>query len=172
MVQSVAWVTELKNTQSCLFYLLSILFFLKWDELKSRSSFALSLLFFAMAITSKTSTVMLPVVLGLCLWWRHNRVRAADFVRLVPFFAISAIASAWTIWEQKYHSGAQGIRWSESWTQRFAIAGYDLWFYLSKLACPTGLSFFYPQWNVRNTSLIIFVPLALALTGLGVLSWK
>ena len=27
MVQSVAWVTELKNTQSCLFYLLSILCF-------------------------------------------------------------------------------------------------------------------------------------------------
>ena len=32
MVQSVAWVTELKNTQSCLFYLLSIFFFLKWED--------------------------------------------------------------------------------------------------------------------------------------------
>ena len=32
MVQSVAWVTELKNTQSGLFYLLSIFCFLKWDE--------------------------------------------------------------------------------------------------------------------------------------------
>ena len=32
MVQSVAWVTELKNTQSCVFYLLSILFFLKWED--------------------------------------------------------------------------------------------------------------------------------------------
>ena len=32
MVQSVAWITELKNTQSCVFYLLSILFFLNWDD--------------------------------------------------------------------------------------------------------------------------------------------
>src|SRR5512132_338699 len=32
MVQSVAWITELKNTQSCVFYLLSILFFLKWED--------------------------------------------------------------------------------------------------------------------------------------------
>ena len=32
MVQSVAWVTELKNTQSCLFYLLSICCFLKWND--------------------------------------------------------------------------------------------------------------------------------------------
>src|SRR4030095_802778 len=37
MVQSVAWVTELKNTQSCLFYLFSILFFLKWAADKSAS---------------------------------------------------------------------------------------------------------------------------------------
>jgi hypothetical protein len=29
-VESVAWITELKNTQSGLFFLLSILFFLKW----------------------------------------------------------------------------------------------------------------------------------------------
>ena len=75
MVQSVAWVTELKNTQSCFFYLLSILFFLTWDETKKAGPrLILSLLFFAMAITSKTSTVMLPVVLGLLLWWRHNRI--------------------------------------------------------------------------------------------------
>src|ERR1044071_7480989 len=32
MVQSVAWVTELKNTQSCFFYLLSIFCFLKWND--------------------------------------------------------------------------------------------------------------------------------------------
>ena len=29
-VESVAWITELKNTQSGFFYLLAILFFLKW----------------------------------------------------------------------------------------------------------------------------------------------
>ena len=37
MVQSVAWVTELKNTQSGLFYLLSILCFLKWQAHKNTS---------------------------------------------------------------------------------------------------------------------------------------
>jgi hypothetical protein len=38
MVQSVAWITELKNTQSCLFYLLTILFFLQADKAKTRAS--------------------------------------------------------------------------------------------------------------------------------------
>ena len=31
-VESVAWITELKNTQSALFYLLSIWFFVKWRQ--------------------------------------------------------------------------------------------------------------------------------------------
>ena len=82
MVQSVAWVTELKNTQSCVFYLLSILFFLKWEDqggavsrppqrrTEDRRSlvFALSLLLFLLATLSKTSVVMLPFVLALCIW--------------------------------------------------------------------------------------------------------
>src|SRR5438309_11232772 len=102
MVQSVAWVTELKNTQSCLFYLSSILCFLKWekgsttdytdntDSLEQNSSgdltepptrrfanspnrlFVLSLFFFILATLSKPSVVMLPIVLALCIWWRRR----------------------------------------------------------------------------------------------------
>src|SRR5437762_1891561 len=37
MVQSVAWITELKNTQSCLFYLLSTFCFFKFDTESQRS---------------------------------------------------------------------------------------------------------------------------------------
>src|SRR5207249_9533139 len=91
MVQSVAWVTELKNTQSGLFYLLSILCFLKWDKETAGCAddtdgseqdsadqltkspfrrlanspilwFALSIVFFILATLSKLSVFMLPVV--------------------------------------------------------------------------------------------------------------
>src|ERR1700682_466552 len=97
MVQSVAWVTELKNTQSCLFYLLSIFCFLKMDAEGQGSRvrwwrLAGALLFFIMAIASKPSTVMLPVVLALCVWWRHGRIQWRDVVVLVPFMLVSALA--------------------------------------------------------------------------------
>src|SRR5213083_2129654 len=70
MVQSVAWVTELKNTQSCLFYLFSIFCFLKVEVGKASDrlrwwDFGGALLFFVLAIMSKPSTVMLPGVLVL-----------------------------------------------------------------------------------------------------------
>ncbi len=93
MVQSVAWVTELKNTQSGFFYLLSIFCFLKssaaiqgravsgslWRRTGDRRSllFALSLAFFILATLSKPSVVMLPVVLFLCIWWRTGRTALA-----------------------------------------------------------------------------------------------
>ncbi len=68
-VESVAWITEMKNTESALFFLLSIVFFVKWltaKELSGRNRggwhYALSLLFAALAMASKSSTVILPLV--------------------------------------------------------------------------------------------------------------
>ena len=63
-VESVAWITEMKNTESALFFLLSILFFVKSlraKEVNGRNrvgwDYALSLLFAALAMASKSSTV-------------------------------------------------------------------------------------------------------------------
>ena len=75
-VESVAWISEMKNTESGLFFLLSILCFVRW--LKDRGSgagwnYGLALLFAALAMASKSSTVILPVVLCLCAWWLKGR---------------------------------------------------------------------------------------------------
>jgi tetratricopeptide (TPR) repeat protein len=183
MVQSVAWVTELKNTQSCVFYLLSILFFLKWEdqggavsrpsqrETTDRRSLviALSLLFFLLAILSKPSTVMLPIVLALCIWWRRERIQRRDFLALVPFALISAVASIWTVFEQKFHAGAIGGDWAQTWPERLIIAGRAIWFYLTKLVWPHPLIFIYPRWQIDSSELTAYLPLLAVLSGLLVL---
>jgi len=202
MVQSVAWVTELKNTQSCLFYLLSIFFFLKWQEqprmtritrmadirkqggMLSKAPqrrlrncrwlvssarqwrFALSLVFFILATVSKPSTVMLPVVLALCVWWRRGRIQWWDVAALAPFTLISALASVWTIWEQKFHAGAIGAEWAQTWPERLIIGGRAIWFYLVKLIWPQPLIFIYPRWEINSSQLIAYLPLLAALAGL------
>src|SRR4029453_12420075 len=196
MVQSVAWVTELKNTQSGFFYLLSIFCFLKWAERPritripgtedtaiqgeavsrpalrrtegGRSSlvFALSLVFFVLATLSKPSMVMLPVVLGLCIWWRTGRVYWRDIAALVPFVFISALASVWTILEQKFNAGAIGVEWAQTWPDRLIIAGRAIWFYVVKLAWPHPLIFIYPRWEINSSQLIAYLPLLAVLAGL------
>jgi tetratricopeptide (TPR) repeat protein len=198
MVQSVAWVTELKNTQSCLFYLLSILCFLKWNDAPrvtrvsrlqsaenegepvSRSAqqrignrflmlFTLSLFFFILATLSKPSVVMLPVVLVLCVWWRTGRIQWRDVAPLWPFVLISVLASVWTILEQKFHAGAIGTEWAQTWPERLVIAGRATWFYLVKLGWPDPLIFIYPRWEIGSAQVTAYLPLLAALAGLLVL---
>ena len=180
MVQSVAWVTELKNTQSCVFYLLSILFFLKWEDQggavsrpserrtgdRCSSVFGLSLLFFLLATLSKTSVVMLPFVLALCVWWMRGRIRWRDTLALAPFALISVVASAWTIWEQRFHARAVGPDWVQTFPERLIIAGKAIWFYLGKLVWPHPLIFIYPRWDVDSSKVVAYLPLLAAIAGL------
>lgn len=201
MVQSVAWITELKNTQSCLFYLLSILLFLKWEqvqppargepetnslsrirsiedeaenELEDERSprnrryrwLILSLVFFILATLSKTSVVMLPFVLALCIWWRRRKIRWRDLLALAPFALISMLASVWTIWEQKFHARAVGPDWAQTFPERLIIAGKAIWFYLGKLIWPHPLIFIYPRWDVDSSNVLAYLPLLTATGGL------
>jgi tetratricopeptide (TPR) repeat protein len=188
-VESAAWITEQKNTQSGVFYLLAILFFLRWLEAANAANaakvaegeesppgfprarrYGLAVLCATLAILSKSSTVMLPMVLGLCWWWMDGRWRWRNSLWLAPFCVVSAAASAWTIWEQKYANHALGAEWSQTWPQRAVIAGKDVWFYLWKLAWPHPLTFIYRQWNTDSTHAAAFVPL-MALVCLMALLW-
>lgn len=195
-VESVAWICELKNTQSAVFFLLAIGGWLRWigvgwvsdpplhaapsskggSETRPspdrRRGYALALLFALLAILSKPSTVMLPVVLGLLTWWVQRRLAWRDLVPLLPFLALSAIAAGWTIWEQRVHSGAEGAEWAQTWPERFAIAGRVVWFYLGKLAWPAELIFIYPRWSIDAASPLAFGPLAAVLGLLALLWWR
>ncbi len=180
MVQSVAWVTELKNTQSCVFYLVAILFFLKWEDhggavsrlpqrqIGDRRSlvFVLSLLFFILATLSKPSVVMLPFVLALCIWWRRRKIRWCDALALAPFALISVVASAWTIWEQRFHARAVGPDWAQTFPERLIVAGKAIWFYLGKLVWPHPLIFIYPRWDVDSSKAVAYLPLLAAIVAL------
>jgi tetratricopeptide (TPR) repeat protein len=183
MVQSVAWVTELKNTQSCLFYLLSILCFLKCQIRRegaaafssklegsragrSLGAFVLSLVFFILATLSKPSVVMLPFVIALCIWWMRGKIRWRDALTLTPFALISALASGWTIWEQRFHARAVGPDWAQTFPERMIIAGKAIWFYLGKLVWPDPLIFIYPRWDLDSSKVLAYLPLLAAFAGL------
>ncbi|PTX97684.1 tetratricopeptide repeat protein [Opitutus sp. ER46] len=178
--ESVAWISELKNTQSAVFFLLATSCFLRWQRARdSRANtsswrpYALALLCAVLALLSKPSTVMLPVALALLWWWRAERwswARAALW--LLPFFALSALTAGWTVWEQKYHSLALGPDWNQSVVERLAISGRAVWFYLGKLLWPHPLVFIYPRWTIAVGSVWSYLPFAAAVGTLGALAWR
>jgi tetratricopeptide (TPR) repeat protein len=169
--ESVAWITELKNTQSGLFYLLAVLLFLKWRSRPGKLLYLSFLLCSVLALLSKTSTVMLPVVLVLCGWWLDRGWKWQTLKSLAPLFLISAAGGFWTIWEQKFHSGAVGAEWAQTLRERVAVAGDSVWFYLSKIAWPHPLIFLYPRWGIDTHVVWSFLPTALAVAALFLL-WR
>ncbi len=173
-VESVAWICELKNTQSAVFFLTAASAWICWLESGGRRGkcYWLALLCAVLAILSKPSTVMLPVALGLCAWWLRGRLVWSELLRLAPFFSLSAAAAGWTIWEQKFNSGAIGPEWDQTLPERFAIAGKALWFYLGKLVWPEPLVFIYPRWDVAAEGAVAYLGAAAALALGAFLLWR
>jgi protein O-mannosyl-transferase len=164
-VESVAWITEMKNTQSGLFYLLTILFFVRWlrtgeNPKKGDWNYALTLLFAALAMASKSSTVILPVVLCLCAWWVEGRWQWRNLVRVAPLFLMAIAAGAVSLWTQGLHPGP-GVdpQLVQTWPGRLGAAGHAVWFYLDKLIWPHPLITIYPLWKVDAGQPLSYLPL-------------
>jgi Flp pilus assembly protein TadD len=166
-VESVAWVSELKNPESGLFFLLAIFFFLRWlwrDDAEERSgangNYGLTLLFAGLAMACKSSTVILPVVLGLCAWWMEGRWRWRNVAIVAPVLVLSAAASLSSLWFQRGEiAKLDEFQWERSWPQRLGTAGDAVWFYLGKLLWPHPLMTVYPRWQVDAGNWDSYLPL-------------
>jgi len=178
-VESVAWITERKNTLAMVLYLASILTYLRFEDVPvagepeenlsapaaARSGtppsglrlYIFSLVLFLLALLAKTSVVMLPAVLLGCAWWRRGRVAVRDLLRVLPFAAVSAALGLVTVWYQYHNAIAGHVVRSSGLAARAAGAGWAAWFYLYKALLPMNLCFVYPRWTT-SASLLAFVP--------------
>jgi protein O-mannosyl-transferase len=148
-VESVAWISEQKNTLSAVFYLGAALIYLDFDRTRRSSRYFAAALLFVFALLTKTVTATLPAGLLVVFWWRRGRL---DFFRdvrpLLPWFALSACSGLVTAWVEKFFIGAHGADFGLTFSQRVLLAGRALWFYAGKLCWPGELVFIYPRWQL------------------------
>ncbi len=150
-VESVAWITELKNTLSGVFYLAAALAYLRFDETRRSRLYLLAILLFALALLSKTVTATLPASLLVVMWWQRGRLTLRRDVRpLLPFFALGILGGVATALIERVQIGAFGSDFQFTVVERFLIAGRATWFYLGKLVWPFDLMFIYPRWEVSQ----------------------
>ena len=149
-VESVAWISEQKNTLSAVFYLAAALAYFRYDRERRFSWYALGLGFFALALLSKSVTATLPAALLVVFWWQRGWLTwKSDVLPLVPWFALGAGAGAVTAWMERTHVGASGGAYGLGFAERFLVAGRAIWFYLGKIFWPADLIFTYPRWIVN-----------------------
>ncbi len=207
-VESVAWIAQRKNLMAMLFFLLSILCYLRQFSLncsdnaqRSRHSpcadpargvrglligrwYWLSLAAFVLAMLSKGSVAVLPLLLLGIVWWRRTgtvpifapakmglspSVSRWDLLRTAPFFLVAVVLAGVNVWFQTHGAGNE-IRIA-SFAQRLLGAGGVVWFYLYKALLPLSLVFVYPQWNIQADNPLWWLPLLAAVVVTAVL-WR
>ena len=150
-VESVAWISEQKNTLSAVFYLGSALLYLDFDRTRRRSLYSWALGLFVLALLTKTVTATLPAALLVVFWWRRGRIEwRRDVVPLLPWFAIASAGGLFTAWVEAKFIGAEGAGFSFTLAQRLSIASRNIAFYLRGVLWPGDLMFIYPRWSLES----------------------
>jgi protein O-mannosyl-transferase len=175
-VESVAWISELKNSLSGTLYLGSALAYLEFDRERKKRFYVAALGLFVLALTAKTVVATLPAALLLIFWWKRGSLSwKRDALPLVPFFFAGIAFGLFTAWVEQKFIGAEGPEFKLSFIDHLLIAGRAFWFYLQKLLWPVNLVFIYPRWNVSEGvwwQYLFPTAALLSLTALCLLRWR
>ena len=168
-VESVAWISELKNTLSLPPLLLAMLFWIDCDDHGRRRDYALALGLFGLAMLCKTSVAMLPPVLLLYAWWKRGEIGKRDLRVAAPFFlvtlAIGVIASSVGL----HHAGPDNLP-SVAWPARLDAAAEQVFNFLRLSVLPVHLMPIYPSERVPSVHPLHLL-CWLALGGVIALAW-
>jgi tetratricopeptide (TPR) repeat protein len=183
-VASVAWIAERKNTLSLVFFLWSLLWYLRFEE-QSRAAdnrsaskrYWCSLVLFLLALLSKTSVVMMPFVLMACTGWmrRENatpfRLNLSFALRFLPFLSLSIGLGLVTVWFQTNRAIGGQLYENDSLFMRLLGGTWAIWFYIAKALWPVKLTMVYPRWTIDPSQFITYLPIAVLIILL-LVCWK
>jgi hypothetical protein len=150
-VESVAWATERRDVLSGVWFLLTILLYLRAVETSGRRRrrlLALSVAAYLLALLSKAIVMTLPVVLILLDVYPLRRLAATRedgrwrplLWEKAPYLALSVAGAVMAYLAQAVLEGPKTPYASSPWPSRAANIAYSLWFYAVKTFVPAGLS--------------------------------
>jgi protein O-mannosyl-transferase len=184
-VESVAWVAERKDVLSGVFFMLTLLAYVRYTRERSAGRYILTAIVFACGLMSKPMLVTTPVVMLLLDYWPLERGQMSDIGRQtsdsagrfpartwsqlvsekLPFFVLSAASSVVTVLvQQTAVSSLETL--PLSWRLQNAIVSCVT--YLYQFFWPLRLAPFYPHpqdrlalWQVLGSGLLlIFITVA------------
>jgi tetratricopeptide (TPR) repeat protein len=186
-VESVAWVAERKDVLSGFLFMLTLLAYHRFAEIRNPKSeirnpklyYVLALFFFALGLMSKPMLVTVPFMLLLLDYWPLRRFDFENqkseikniLIEKIPFFALSAVSCVVTLLVQKHGGSVQTLADTPP-GARIANALVSYARYLGKTVWPTGLAVPYPNaghWPLAQVvfALVLVVGPTLAALWLG-----
>lgn len=181
-VESVAWVSERKDVLSTMFWLLTMLAYLRYARSHAAAGsvlkrfvspyFVLTFVLLALGLLAKPMLVTLPFVLLLLDLWPLKRIGGVrDLVPLIveklPFFALVAASSVVTVFAQRSTGAVLAL-------EKFPIDGRILnatWSYVKYvfvLFYPGNLGVWYPFEQISTMQFVLALTVLLAITAAAV----
>jgi len=184
-VGSVAWAAERKDMLSGLFWMLTMLAYVRYAERPNFRRYSLVLLAFVMGLMSKPMLVTLPFVLILLDWWPLERVAWRNdkqivsashrtrptnrkvsvwhiIVEKIPLFVLSGILSVVTFAVQR-HGGTVPTLAMIPLDLRFTNTFISYIRYIGKTIWPSRLAVFYPFPRELSPAIVVICVLLVVL---------
>jgi protein O-mannosyl-transferase len=163
---SAAFISEQKNTISIVFYLLALLFYLQFAQTGKRLRYCFAIVAFVCALLSKGSTVVLPAVMVLIIWWRQRKPagksRTAPSLRpylpTIPFFVLSLSDAFLVVSFQQSDSIGFAVVQTMDGLQHVLAAAKEICIYAWHSLVPIRLALVYPRWQIDSNDLFAYLP--------------
>jgi len=170
-VASVSWAAERKNVLSALFFLLSLICYLRHTRRTAWGGYALCLVLYVLALLSKTATLTLPATVMICDRLIHRRWWWRSLVQVLPMIYLGLVAARMTHDVERRNAARKTtVVFLEPELRPFAAAG-AIWFYVGKIMVPAGFPGVYPRWDIP-AHWPAFLAAVGALPAAGILLWK
>ncbi|MBI4929136.1 MAG: tetratricopeptide repeat protein [Bacteroidetes bacterium] len=151
-VESVAYVAGRRDILYASFFLLTLIFYLKYLMSNRKKFLIIGLIAFIFSLLSKGQAVMLPFVLIAIDWFYSRNIFSKKvIIEKIPFFVLSLLFGLVVVHVFNTSSWAPDITLeATSWTNQIFVATYGFTKYCMLLVAPINLSIIHPYPDLVN----------------------
>ncbi|MCX6110194.1 MAG: tetratricopeptide repeat protein [Proteobacteria bacterium] len=158
-----AWIFQQKTSLCACLMFASLYAWLRAiapTERHPRRFIAISWLLFGLAMTAKSSAVLLPVALmgGLWLVPKDSVSRRRAVYAVAGLAGLAGFFGGLSFWAKVLHTGARAAARTDDTASRLWVAAKALGFYLGKALLPMDLSAIYARWNAPSSGFEFWLP--------------
>lgn len=171
-VESVGWIAERKNLLYTFFFLVSVLYYIRYLTTEHKKFYWLCLFCFLLSLLSKGQAVTLPLTLLALGWFIKKQFFTKSLLRgLLPFFVLSIVFGIIAVLSQ-HRDGYVNTSINTTLIEKISVAAYSYTGYIFKTLVPLNLSAFYPFPKTVSPALLLYLIAVSAVLGLFIYAVK
>jgi Tfp pilus assembly protein PilF len=169
-VETIPWIGERKTLLAAFFGLFSLISYVIYAQKGEKLNLFVCLIMYILALMSKPTVTMLPVMFLLMDFWPLKRFSIKSILEKIPLFAIMALSAVITIISQGKSANVRMPNERTLW-ENILMVCHNIIFYLHKIIWPANLTSHYPipELSLNNPVVLVgFVGTIILLTLLAI----